>query len=521
VNAGALVLTRASARRHEWALRAALGAGPARLLAQGAAEGAALALAGCLLGLLMGLGALRVLQSTWPAARGLLAGAPDALSLAAVLGLPAAVVLLFTLVPARRAGRGDLAPHLAVGERATPGPYDAWVRRVLAVAQFTTSMGLLVGAGVLIRGSMPGGRAAGPGFDPHDTLTLRLDTPSTLHARAAERGRALDAALAAVRALPGVRAAALGSPDAWLNLGPEDDVTTFCRACHLGLIVTPVLRGATRNLAVSPGWFAALGVPMLSGRELEPGDADARVVVVNQAFVGRLIPGADPLGKRVALMPDGPRYTVIGVVGDISPRGTGTPLGAASAIYLPAVHHPPETVGLAVRAAGGDPLALASSVRAAVRSALPGARVSEVMTMEARLAGYDAPLRWFAAVLAAIAAAALLLSSGGVYAVVAYGVARRTREIGVRMALGARAAQVVRHVLGGGLRLARTGTLLGAMMGFGVAQTLSMRFRGIPLFDLPTWVLVPAVLAAVTLAASWIPARRAARVDPMAALRGE
>jgi predicted lysophospholipase L1 biosynthesis ABC-type transport system permease subunit len=243
--------------------------------------------------------------------------------------------------------------------------------------------------------------------------------------------------------------------------------------------------------------------------------------VVNQAFVGRLFPGADPLGKRVSLLPDGPRYTVIGVVGDISPRGTGTPLGAASAIYLPSVQHPPETVGLAVRATGGDPLALAPAVRAAVRAAVPGARVSEEMTMEARLAAYDAPLRWFAAVLAAIAAAALLLSSGGVYAVVAYGVARRTREIGVRMALGARVAQVVRHVLGGGLRLARAGTLFGAMMGFGVAQTLSMQFRGIPLFDLPTWLLVPAVLAAVTLAASWIPARRAARVDPMAALRGE
>jgi predicted permease len=386
-------------------------------------------------------------------------------------------------------------------------------------------MGLLVGAGVLVRGSMPGSHTAGPGFDTHDTLTLRLETPAALQHRPLERAQALGAAVAAVRALPGVRAAALGSPDAWLNLGPDDDVTSFCRECSLGAmvtpIVTPVLHGTARNLVVSAGWFTTLGAPLPRGREIEPRDAGARVAVINQAFAEKLFPKGEPLGKRVALVPHGPRYTVVGIVGDISPRGTGTPLAPAPAIYLPAERHPPSAAGLAVRAARGDPRALAPAVRAAVRAAVPGARVSEVMTMEERLALYDAPLRWFAAVLAAVAAAALLLSSGGVYAVVAYGVARRTREIGVRMALGARARQVVRHVLGGGLRLARTGTILGALMGFGVAQTLSMRFRGISIFDPPTWFAVPAVLAAVTLLASWIPARRAARVDPMAALRSD
>jgi hypothetical protein len=407
-----------------------------------------------------------------------------------------------------------------VGERATPGRYDAWVRRVLAVAQFTASMGLLVGAGVLVRGSVPDAHAAGPGFDIHDTLTLRVDPPAALRARPAERARALDAAVAAVRALPGVREAALGSPDAWLNLGPVDDVTAFCRDCHIGLIMTPVLHGAGRNVSVGAGWFSTLRAPLVKGREFRP-EGEFREVMVNEAFAARLFPGAEPLGKRVALVPGGPRYTVVGVVGDLSPRGTGTPIEAARAIYLPADRHPPQTAGLAVRAAGGDPRALAPAVEAAVRAVMPGARLSEVMTMEERLAAYDAPLRWFAAVLAAAAAAALLLGSGGVYAVVAYGVARRTREIGVRMALGARARQVVRHVVGGGLRLARTGTILGALMGFGVAQTLSMRFRGIPLFDAPTWVTVPAVLAAVTLVASWIPARRAARVHPMEALRSD
>jgi ABC-type antimicrobial peptide transport system permease subunit len=176
---------------------------------------------------------------------------------------------------------------------------------------------------------------------------------------------------------------------------------------------------------------------------------------------------------------------------------------------------------MAVRVVRGDPLALAPAVEAAVRAAIPGARLGEVMTMEAALARSDSPLRWFAAVLAAVAAAALLLGSTGMYAVVAYGVSRRTREIGVRMALGARVAQVVRHVLAGGLRLARTGTLLGTLLAYGVAQTLSLRFRGIPLFDAPTWIAVPLLLGVVTLVASWIPARRAARVHPMEALRSD
>ena len=521
VNAGALVLTRASARRHERALRAALGASPERLLAGALGEGAALAAAGCALGLLVGVAGLRVLRAAWPADEALFPALPGAAAIALAAGIPAAVVILFTLLPARRAGRGNRHAHLTVGDRATPGPYDAWVRRVLAIAQFTASMGLLVGAGVLVRGSLPGAGTAKPGFDPHDTLTLRIETPAGLRARPAERARALEAARTAVAALPGVRAAALGSPGAWLHLGPEDDVTTFCRECSLGMVMTPVLHGSVRNLVVSPGWFATLRAPLVAGRELGPEDAGRRVAVVNRAFAGRLYPGGDPMGKRVELYRHGPRYTVVGVAENLSPRGTGTPYEPAAAIYLPADRHPPRVVGMAVRAVRGDPLALAPAVEAAVRAAIPGARLSEVMTLEAALARYDSPLRWFAAVLAAVAAAALLLGSAGMYAVVSYGVARRTREIGVRMALGARAGQVIRHVLGGGLRLARTGTILGALMAFGVAQTVSLRFRGIPLFDAPTWIAVPLLLAAVTLLASWIPARRAAGVHPMEALRSD
>ncbi|HEX8244694.1 MAG TPA: FtsX-like permease family protein, partial [Longimicrobium sp.] len=382
-------------------------------------------------------------------------------------------------------------------------------------------MGLLVGAGLLVRGSMPHRGAAGPGFDPRDTLTLRLDTPRSMRGDPAARARAFAAALGSVRALPGVRAAALASPDAWLGLGPEDDVTTYCRRCFSSGLFMPMLHGVVRHLSVSEGWAGTLGIPLAGGRDLAARDAGRRVVMVNQALAARLYPADNPLGQTLSMKRGGPKYTVVGIAGDVAPTGPGTPNERVPAVYLPASLHPPTRAGLAVRAASGDPLALRPAVEAALRRAVPGAAVGDAMTMETRLARYGAPLRWFAAVLAAVAIAALLLCSGGVYAVVAYGVARRTREIGVRMALGARVRQVISHVLGGGLRMARTGTMLGALMALGVAQTLALQFRGVPMDDAATWLSVPAILAAVTLAASWIPARRAARVDPMEALRDE
>jgi putative ABC transport system permease protein len=160
-------------------------------------------------------------------------------------------------------------------------------------------------------------------------------------------------------------------------------------------------------------------------------------------------------------------------------------------------------------------------VAAALAAALPGARIGPPASMQAALRAASAPLRWFAWVLLLVSAAALLLCSGGMYAVVAYTVKRRSREIGVRMALGAPAGRVVRYVLGDGLRLARTGTLLGSLAAVGVALTLAREFRGIRVLDLPTWLAVTLLLSGVTLLASWRPARRAASLDPAASLRGE
>jgi cell division protein FtsX len=214
------------------------------------------------------------------------------------------------------------------------------------------------------------------------------------------------------------------------------------------------------------------------------------------------------------------RYTVVGVVGDVQPAGLGSPSIAVPTLYLPAARHPPAVAAVAVRTAG-DPLARAPAIEAALRAGAPGARVADVMTMEERLARYRAPIGWFAAVLGAVAAFAVVLCSGGVYAVVAFGVARRRREIGVRMALGARPGQVVRHEVGGGMRLARAGALLGFLAAVGLARGLQEVFRGVDPRDGTVYAAAALLLAAVSLVASWIPARAAARVDPAISLRTE
>ncbi|HEU4557679.1 MAG TPA: FtsX-like permease family protein [Longimicrobium sp.] len=521
VNAAAYVVIRASARRHERAMRAALGATRLRLVMQSLAENGMLALAGALGAAVVGAGLLRVLRASWPAAGGQIAGDPGTAPLLLGLGPPAVAVILFGVAPALRAGRGNLHAELTTGSRATPNRYEGWVRRTITVAQLATSMALLVGAGLLVRGSLPGTAAVSPGFDPRDTLTLRLDTPATLAADPARRAAALAVALERVRAVPGVRTAALGSPDAWLGLGPHDRVVSFCRECSLANVMTPVLSGGTRHLAVSPGWFGTLGVRVLKGRELTEADRGRRVVVINRAFAGRLFPRGEPLGKR--LSPTGfwgPTYTVVGVVDDVAPAGPGTPQARAPALYLSTHAHPPTTAAVAIRTIG-DPMRIAPAVAAALRTSIPGARVGEVMTMQARLAAYRAPLGWFGVVLGAVAAVALLLCVASVYSVVAYGVARRTREIGVRLALGAQEQQVVRHVLGGGVRLARTGALFGAMLAVGTGQTVAHFFRGVRVVEPVTYAAVAAILGAAAIAASWFPARRAARLDPLDALRSE
>ena len=537
VNAAALVLSRVSARRHELTMRAVLGAPPARVAARAAAEAGGLAALGAALGLVLGFGGLLAMRATFPGEGAWLAGALDARTVLTAAGIPVAVALLFAGLPALAATRGNLHGQLTVGSRATPGRHEGWVRRVVTIAQLAASMALLASAGALLRSAAPEGAGATPGFDPRDTLTLTLRVPAPLAADVDARAAYLGAALAGLREVPGVRDASLAAPGAWLGLGPQDNVTSRCPVCyeagvrtsyltsevrHNGL-PTPVLTGGARYFSVSPGYFRALGAEVVHGREFTVRDdrRGARVALINIALARKLFPNANPVGH--SLLPHGfatPAYTVVGVVADPAPGGLAETPDPMPAAYFSALQHPPRTVDVALRAAG-DPLALVPAVEGALAKTAPGASLAGVGTMEEVLARHRAPAVWFARVLAALAGFAALLTAAGVYGVVAFGVARRRREIGVRMALGARRGQVVRHVVGQGLRMARTGAFLGTVLGLALGRGMQSAFQDVQPFDPAAYLAVAALLAATALLASFGPARRAARVDPMVSLQAE
>jgi putative ABC transport system permease protein len=518
--AAARVLARGAARRTAVAMRVVLGAGARRIFGFAMKDAGVPVLLGGALGIAAGLGLGYVARATWPADERW----ADAAGRAALFGvaLPVGVALLCALAPVAVAYRRDLASGLGTGDRATAGRFEGWVRRLLTMAQFTASMALLVAAGTLLRGTLGESAATAPGFDPRDTLTLTVALPAHDAARTAYLRDTLDR----VRAIPGVRSAGLVSEDGWTGTGPEDVVTGYCKpSCVVAGLLVPVVPGKVHQFVASDGYFETLRAPMIEGRGFAPGAAWEAVVTRSAASV--LFPGVEPIGQHVLPRPEpnllaaaapAPRYRVVGVVEDVRPLGPGVTEKVEPAMYLAAPRHPPRVVELVVRTAG-DPMRLAGAVARAIGSAAPGARVRDVMTMEERLARFAAPVRWAAAVLAGLAVVGVALACAGLFGVVREGVARRTREIGVRMALGAHPDQVVRHIVGDAMHLARTSLMLGTLAAFATARTLQVFFHGIRPWDPALYLSVAALLTAVALVAAWLPARRAATVDPMVAIR--
>lgn len=517
VNLATLLLARASARRHETAVRAVVGATPASLAGRALAEGAVVGAAGGGAGLLLGMTMGAAARQSWPADAGRLAAElPAARWTTVAAAVLTALALLATVLPAAMAARRNLHSALTVGARATAGPGETLLRKTLAVLQFAGSATLLTTAVLLLRGGFPRTDARALGFDPRDTLAFSVRLPA---ADAPARAAAQRAMLAAASRLPGVRSAAAASPGAWLGLGPEDRLRTLCDRCVWGNMYAPQMVGAARQHAVSPGWFRSMGIRVLSGRELRPDDE--RAVVINRVFAASLLPRANPVGQRVVFRGwwSDP-YTVVGVVDDARAPGPGTGGAPEPTVYLSALQHPPRAFAVAVRTAA-DAAEREPSIRRALAAAAPGARVGPGIAMQALLDRHRAPLRWFAVLLVVLAAGATVMAAGGLYGVMAFSVARRTRELGVRMATGATERHVVRLVLGEALRITLIGGVAGSIGALTLARVLQQMFYGVDPFDLTTYLGVALVLAAVTLAAAYRPAVRAARVHPDQALRSE
>ncbi|PYQ08863.1 MAG: permease [Acidobacteria bacterium] len=512
-NVASLLLARASRRRRELAVRAALGAGRTRLLRQLLTESAVLALLGGALGLLVGHWTLALLTSLAPA--GVL---PTALTLdgrvmAFALVLTAATGLCFGLVPALQASRPDLDGVLKEAGRGGSGVAGHRFRDALVVAEVTLSLVLLVGAGLLVRSAVALQRAE-LGFRPDHVLTAEFRLPPAKYPEPHAIAAFFRHTLEQLRAVPGIESAALVRAVPFSGNGGS---TTYQVE---GQPEPPKGREPIAQLnIVSPDYFRTMGIRQIQGRDFDEHDtADMpSVAVVNDTMARQLWPGMDPIGRRLRLR-DAGWVTVVGVVGDVRHSSPSEP--PPPQIYTTHEQDARIFACVVVRTAG-DPMAMAAPMRAALWSVDKDQPVWKVRAMEQLVTGSRGTARAMSLLVGVFAAVALALAGVGIYGVMAYAVSQRTREIGIRMALGAASGRVLRLVVGRALALTSFAIVLGAIGARALARLLGTLLFGVGPADPATFVAAAAALATVGALAAYLPARRAARIDPVRALAEE
>jgi predicted permease len=500
--------------------RAALGASRRRLVRQLLTESVLLALAGGALGILLavwGVGALRGLEpGTLPRLGEVTV---NGAALAFALGLSVATGLMFGMVPALRVLHDDLRGGLAEGGRVLAGPRSAGrTRALLVLGEVALACVLLVGAALLLR-SFVRLQAVDPGFRPDGVLTARVTLPRSRYDDPERQAAFAAALLERVAHLPGVRAATLAA-DAPLGDGPP-----YWSFAVAGVEQPPaeVVQDAVVFRA-TPDYFHTFAIPLVRGRLFAAGDrGDATpVALISEALAHRYWPDRDPLGARITFGDPADStsvwMTVVGIVGDVRQEGPAAP--AYPQIYVPLAQVSSRSLLVALRTPG-DPIALAAGVKRAVAEVDPSLALGRVATMEDRVSQTLARPRVNALLLGAFAATALILAALGIYGVIAYSVLQRTRELGIRMALGARANDVLRLVLGQGMAPVLAGLALGLAAAAAASRVLRGLLFGVAGTDPVTYAVVAGFLAAVALTASWLPARRAALADPVEALRNE
>ena len=520
-NVANLMLTRASSRTREVALRAALGAGRWRLVRQLLAESLTLAVAGGMAGLLLAAWGVEVIARLIPASAGggiLAVTAPKVDGNVLVFALAASIFtgILFGLAPAVTVTRPDLAEGLKEGAQAASlGGLRGSLRGALAVAELSLALMLLIGAGLLIK-SFYRVLQVNPGFAPERVLTLDLSLTDARYPARQQKSEFFSQVLRRVESLPGVRSAALADS---LPLSPYQG---FLMMSPNSVLPRAALSSSTtvmmRMLRVSPGYFYTLGIPVLKGRTFTDHDDEQalKVAVVNEALARHLWPTEDPIGKQFP--PPRGNMTVVGVVGNT--RHDGLSQDTEAEFYVPDLQSPGDSMQLAVRTAA-DPDSVVSAVRAQVRAIDPDQPLYHVATLAQTLSESLAPRRFNMLLLGIFAGIALTLATVGVYGVMALSVTLRTHEIGIRMALGAERRSILGLIVRQGLRLTLLGVVLGVAGAWALTRFLGSFLFGVAPRDPATFVLASLALVAVSILASYIPARRATKVDPIVALRYE
>ena len=532
-NVACLLLARAAARRREIAVRGAMGASRGRILRQMLTESLLLSLCGAAGGLLLavwgvnGIASLLAGNSTGYSVRlpRLSEVQLDPTALVFTLSVSLLCALLFGLAPALLASRADLNPLLKAGSRGALGGRGR-LREALVVAELALSLVLLIGAGLLLN-SFRRLQAIDPGFDPRGTLTATISLAGAPQYAGPAREAFYQQLLARLRGVPGIEAASA------INHLPLAGDTWGTDIVIEGRPLPPAGQDLNAAYRVSrPDYFRTMGIPFRAGRDFLDREAPG-AVIVNETLAQRAWPSEDPIGKRLTL--DNPRdasqpvqwLTVVGVTRDVKQDSwTNAPANeiyvpfAESGVFLSGTAPQFAAMSLVLRASV-DPGSLSDALRQTVRGLDRTIPLSELVTMEQIVADALWQPRFTLQLIALFAALALALAVVGLYGVIAWSVAQRSHEIGLRLALGAQRRDVLRLIVGQGLRLALAGIALGLLASLALARAMTTLLYSVSATDPVTFASIAALLLAIALLAAYLPARRAARVDPMLALRGD
>jgi len=512
-NVASLLLARALGRKKEFAVRTALGAPRRTLIRQLLIESILLSMLSGIAGILLGQVGTRFLstlsQETFPQLSNV---QMDARVLVFTLLISIASGILFGLTPSLQLSRPDLNTMLRDEGRGNAGNRSrSRARSLLVIAQVALSMVLLVGSGLLIR-SFLRMRGSSPGFDPKNVLTLNITLPPSKYAKTMQLTSFYDNVLRRVQNLPGVQSAALSTA---LPAEPTHQTPVLFEG-------QPVVVLGQRPIVylqqLSPDYAKTLGVPMISGRGFTAHD-DAQsplVAMVNQAAVRRFWPNENPIGKRMVVGNLPNPFEVVGVIGDV--KNAGLALAPEAEIYLPLPQLVSTYMCLSVRTAV-DPHSLISAIRREIAAVDPDEPLTRVMNGEELLESASAQPKFTMFLLGVFSAVAFLLAAIGIYGVIAYSVAQRAQELGIRIALGAANADIFRLVLAGGLSLTLTGIAIGLAGSLALTRLMSSFLYQTSATDPVTFLGSAALFTGVAALASYLPARRATRIDPTNALR--
>jgi predicted permease len=524
-NVANLLLVRATGRKRELAIRCAMGASRGRIIRQLLAESVLLSLGGAVLGLILGFVGVRALLAASPGGLPRVGESGSAVALDwRVLAFTLAVALitgiLFGLFPAFAATRSDLTISLKESSnRSGTGFRTGRTRALLVTSEISLALVLLIGAALLIRSFMTL-RAVGPGFDAHNVLTADMSmTGARLHTTAGIAQLSHDVRVR-LNAIPGVEAAA---STVWLP-NQVDDAYPFQIAGH------PEMGWqGCRWMSVSPGYLGVFRIPLLRGRDFRETDTTGApgVIVINQSMANKYWPHEDPVGQHIRLEFDEPPRTIIGLMGDTHNNGLNRPPDAMMMVptaqvvdWYAAAYSDTSAMIWAIRT-HDDPHRAIAAFTEQLRVGSGGLPVGDLRTMEEVIERSTAGESFNMLLLTVFGAVALVLAAIGIYGLMAYSVEQRTQELGIRMVLGADRSAIRRLVVWHGIRLTLVGVAVGIAAAFGLTRLISTFLFGVKPWDPAVFIAAPIILSAVALLATWLPATRAAKLDPMQALRVE